>query len=184
MLLAQVDVSAAAEAQALIAEARAHARRRRRRVALAVAATFVLVAAGLLIAFTAQGGGRAAGPHPRPTGAAGPAGVVTGHLAACAGLPFGHPVTPGTVTVLRGKESWKPAGHGTYQLVLPATAVAHEYISDNYRQTFRFALPPGRYVITGRYEAERPGTVGPLTLRDVTVSAGRIIRADLPNLCE
>jgi len=178
MLLGQVDAEEAAEAQALIAEARAHARRRRRRVALAVP-----VAAGFLVARTAPGTGRAGVPHPRAARPASPTGVVTGHLAACAGLPFGHPVTPGTVTVLRGKESWKPLGHGSYQLILPATAVARAYISDNYRQTFRFVLPPGRYIITGRYRTKSPGTTGALTFRDVTVTAGRVIRADLPNSC-
>lgn len=111
-------------------------------------------------------------------------GVVVGHLDACAGLPSGRPVTPGMVTVYLGKETWKRTGRGVYHLVLPKTAVAHQYISNNYSQTFSFTLPPGRYVIVGRYKAEAPAKVGALTFSQVTIGAGQLIHANLPDLCE
>ncbi len=165
---------------ALIAEARARARRRRRRIALVIA-PLVAVLCGVLIARTFSEYIHPPMPHRYPPSLAPDrTGIVTGHLDACAGLPFGRPVTPGMVTVLRGQESWKPTGHGDFQLVLPKTAVARQYISDNYRQTFRFVLPPGRYVIVGRYKAEAGG----LTFNEVTITAGKVVRADLPDLCE
>ena len=166
---------------ALIAEARARARRRRRRIALAFA-PLVAVVCGLLIAHMVQDVRMEAKPQPTGVSIA-PLGYVTGHLRPCAGAPFGRPVTPGMVTVLRGRETWKPTGHGNYQLVLPKTAVAHQYISNNYSQTFMFTLPPGQYVLMGRYKAELPGTVGMMTFTDVTVSVGQIARVDLPDMC-
>jgi drug/metabolite transporter, DME family len=58
-------------------------------------------------------------------------------------------------------------------------AVASEHISNNYDQTFRFALPPGHYVIAGRYD--RSSGYGPFS--EVTVTAGATIRVELPNVC-
>jgi len=148
-----------------------------------VIAPLVAIVCGLIIAYMVEDVRMEA--KPQPTGASiAPLGYVTGHLEACAALPFGRPVTPGMVTVLRGTESWKPTGHGSYQLVLPKAAVAHQYISNNYSQTFSFTLPPGRYVLVGRYKAEAPAKVGPMTFTDVTVAIGAVIHADLPDLCE
>ena len=57
--------------------------------------------------------------------------------------------------------------------------MASEHISNNYNQTFRFALPPGHYVIAGRYDRSR--FYGPST--EVTVTVGATIRVNLPDVC-
>jgi hypothetical protein len=171
------------DAQALIAEARAHARRRRLKMAAALVVLAVAVTASVLIgrAITSAHAAQAS-PHPVPPAAG--TGIVTGHLAACFGitpLNWRRYSTPGIVVALRGRLSWKPDGPGTWRLVYPrGPAVASKYISDNYDQTFRFALPPGRYVLAGRYGSDSAFA----TFREVTVSAGAVIRVDLPNLCK
>jgi hypothetical protein len=173
--------------QALIAEARAHARRRRRRIALAVIVAAATAVAAVLVAHTASGGGHAAAGRQRDVPPA-PAGIVTGQLSVCMGaaLPPGHPlpVTPGTVTAVRGTVSWKHSGPGTWQMIYPkGPAMAEQYIGNNYHQTFRFTLPPGRYVLFGRYaDGQYPnGTFG--TYATVSVTAGHVVRANLPDLC-
>ena len=173
-------------AEALIAEARARARRRRRRVALVVIAAAVVAAAGVLITHSAWSTSHATRTHPHVVPLTARTGVVTGHLEACSGLPIGAgpfandapPVTPGTVTVLRGKESWKPVGPGESWLELPATVVAREYISNNYHQTFRFVLPARQYVLVGRYTHSNVSIPWPMT-----VAVGKVLRQDVPNLC-
>src|SRR5487761_1113561 len=99
--------------------------------------------------------------RPRPAAAA--TGIVTGHLAACFAIPptRGRRVTPGTVVSPKGP------------------AVASQHISDNYDQTFRFALPAGHYVLAGQYDHGS----GYYTFREVTVTAGANLRVDLPNAC-
>jgi hypothetical protein len=161
--------------QALIAEARARARRRRLRIVLAVLAAAVMALAGVLIGYAVPGTSHTAATRPVP--AAIRTGVVTGHLAACAGLPV-RVITPGTVTVLRGTVRWKLVSPGTWRLVLPTKVVASEHISNNYDQTFRFALPPGKYVLAGRYDRGNA-----LTFHEVSVPAGKVIREDLPDVC-
>ncbi len=169
--------------QALIAEARARTRRRRQKIALALTAVAaVLSAAGVLITLTVPGT-----PHNvNAIAPAGPAiwtGTVTGHLSACDGpaiLP-GHPlpVTPGTVTVVRGT-----ARNSGQSIILPGgPVVARAYISNNYRQLFRFSLPPGTYVLLGHYGQApyAPGTYGPYA--QVSVIAGKTINADIPDDC-
>ncbi len=65
-------------------------------------------------------------------------------------------------------------------MVLPkGPVVAREHISNNYDQTFRFALPPGHYVLAGAYDM---GT-GYRTFNEATVTVGKAIREDLPNEC-
>jgi hypothetical protein len=179
--------------QALIAEARARARRRRRKIALAVTAVAALLsAAGVLIAPTVL-----SKPHPVEVVSVGPGpairtGTVVGHLDACYGLPQlpGRPlpVTPGTVTAVRGTVSWKPAGPGTWREIMPnGPVLAKAHISDNYHQVFRFALPPGKYLLIGRYDGSRNDGVsypGHTTVTEVSVSAGTTLHADLPNDCK
>jgi hypothetical protein len=169
--------------QALIAEARARARRRRQKIALALtAAAAVLSAAGVLITLTVPGQ-----PHKvaaiAPAGPAIRTGTVTGHLSACGGpaiLPGQPlPVTPGTVTVVRGT-----AINTGQSIILPSgPVVARAHISNNYRQLFRFSLPPGTYVLIGRYGEPpyAPGTYGPYV--QVSVIAGKTLHADLPDDC-
>lgn len=180
------DAPAQADVQALIAEARARGRRRRRRIALGVIAG-IAAAIAVLVMADRPGPARVASarthivlPVPRT-------GVVTGHLAACMGpaRPPGQPppVTPGTVTVSRGQARWlmKPVRPGEWQLVpiVPAGRVAVEHISDNYHQAFRFVLPSGRYALVGRFDKSEAAT----GFAEVTVVAGKTVRADVPNMC-
>jgi hypothetical protein len=178
---AQAD--ARADVQALIAEARAHARRRRLKVAAVLGLLALMTAAGLLIGRAVTGTRVTAQPGPGPGGPAAGTGIVTGHLAACFGLAPRNgslPVTPGTVVVLRGTLTSVPDGPGTWRLVFPeGPAVTSEHISNNYDQTFRFTLPPGQYVLAGRYG---PGP-GFAAFRQVRVTAGAVIRVDLPSAC-
>jgi len=171
-------------AEALIAEARAHARRRRRlKVAVALAVLAAAALAAVLIGRATPGSDRAAQARPRAAAPAAATGIVTGHLPACFGIPpaNGRRVTPGTVVAVRGHITWKPTAPGTWMIVYPkGPAVASQHISDNYDQTFRFALPPGHYVLAGRYD---PGP-GYDTSREVTVTAGATLRVDLPSLCK
>jgi hypothetical protein len=84
------------------------------------------------------------------------------------------------VVVLRGRLAWTPDGPGAWRLVYPeGPGVASEHISNNYTQTFRFALPPGHYVIAGRYDGW--SGYGPST--QVTVTAGGTLRVNLPDTC-
>ena len=57
-------------------------------------------------------------------------------------------LSPGRGRRPAGKIAWKPDGQAASHVVFPnGPAVASEHISDNYDQTFRFALPPGHYVL-------------------------------------
>jgi ribose/xylose/arabinose/galactoside ABC-type transport system permease subunit len=142
---------------------------------LAVFAAAVMALAGVLIGYAVTGTSHTAAARPGP--AAIHTGAVTGHLAACTGLPV-KVITPGAVTVLRGTVTWKLVSPGTWRLVLPTEVVASEHISNNYDQMFRFALPPGKYVLVGRYDGGNA-----FTSDDVSVSAGKVIREDLPDVC-
>jgi hypothetical protein len=173
------------DAQALIAEARAHARRRRLKVAAALVMLAVMTVAGVLIGRALARPHAAAPARPRPPAAAASTGIITGHLSACFAIPPSKgrwPVTPGTVVALRGRVTEKPAGPGAWVTVFPnGPAVASEHISNNYDQTFRLALPPGKYVIAGHYDSAPARVYGPF--REVTVTAGASIRVDLPDVC-
>ena len=168
-------------AEALIAEARAHARRRRLKIAVALAVLAVAAVVAVLIGRATIGSHRVA--QARPAAPAAGTGIVTGHLAACFGIPptNGGRSTPGMVVALRGRLTWKPTAPGTWMIVYPkGPAVASQHISDNYDQTFRFALPPGHYVLAGQYDQGS----GYDTFREVTVTAGAHLRVDLPSLCK
>lgn len=90
------------------------------------------------------------------------------------------PVTPGTVTVVRGRITSKPVGPGTWRIVYPnGPVLAREHIRDNHTQTFRFALPPAQYVLEGSYDARNISTA-----RQLTVTAGKITRVSLPSICK
>jgi hypothetical protein len=179
-LAAEALAAEALAAEALIAEARAHARRRRRRVALAVVAGLVVAAAGAFVAYSALSTSPVTKTHPHTVPLAARTGVVTGHLEACNGLGVADPppVTPGTVTVLRGKETWKPIGDGTLERILPTTVVAREYISNNYSQLFRFVLPPGQYLLAGSYYHGNVTTAWP-----ISITAGKVLHQDVPDMC-
>ncbi len=180
---AQAATADALAAEALIAEARAHTRRRRLKIAVALAVVAAVAVTAVLIGRVTIGSHRAAQARPRPAAPVAGTGIVTGHLAACFGIPptNGRRITPGTVVALRGHITWKPTAPGTWMIVYPkGPAVASQHISDNYDQTFRFALPPGPYVLAGQYDHGS----GYGTFREVTVAAGASLRADLPNLCQ
>jgi hypothetical protein len=170
-------------AEALIAEARAHARRRLLKIAVALAVLAVAAVAAALIGRATIGSHRVAQARTRPAAPAAGTGIVTGHLAACFGIAptNGRHITPGTVVALRGRITWKPTAPGTWMIVYPkGPAVASQHISDNYDQTFRFALPPGHYVLAGQYDHGS----GYDTFREAKVTAGANLRVDLPNLCK
>ena len=180
---AQAVTAEALAAEALIAEARAHARRRRLKIAVALAVLVSVAVTAVLIGRVTIGSHRTAQARPRPAALAAGTGIVTGHLAACFGIrpASGRRIAPGTVVVLRGHITWKPIAPGTWMIVYPkGPAMASQHIADNYDQTFRFALPPGPYVLAGRYDHGS----GYGTFREVTVTAGANLRADLPNLCQ
>jgi hypothetical protein len=181
-LIAGAPIAESVAAEALIAEARAHARRRRLRIAVALAVLAMAAVAAVLTGRATIGAHGAAYTRPRPAAPAAGTGIVTGHLAACFGIPptNGRRITPGTVVALRGHITWKPTAPGTWMIVYPkGPAVASQHIGDNYDQTFRFALPPGHYVLAGQYDHGS----GADTFREVTVAAGANLRVDLPNLC-
>lgn len=73
---------------------------------------------------------------------------------------------------------------GTWQLIIPKGPVlATEHIQNNYHQTFRFALPPGHYVLLGRYDGVNYPAGTFRTLAEASIAAGKIVRVDLPNAC-
>ena len=151
------------------------------------AAAAVLSAAGVLITLAVPG-------KPHKAGAIAPArpairtGTVTGHLTACIG-PYvtpgrPSPVDPGTVTVVRGRASNSRqsiiSNSGQSSILPGEPAVARVHIGNNYHQLFRFSLPPGTYVLIGRYDGASPSN----DLHQVSVIAGKTLHADLPDDCQ
>jgi hypothetical protein len=113
-------------------------------------------------------------------------GAVTGYIQPCQGLPFPLHASTGarlfsaaaTVEALSGQEYLKPAGDGTYRVVLPTVVAERERVSQN--QKFRLDhLAPGRYVILAQYTG---GNVS--TSLDVAVAPGKVAEVDLPNTCK
>ena len=128
-------------------------------------------------------GGRTTGGGPgRPLPLAARTGEVTGYLDPCIGAVLPGPgSTPafaaGTVTALRGRQTWRHTADG-YQLQLPATApAAREHVAKN--QAFALDLPAGGYTLVARYDG---GSV--LNVIDVTVRAGRVVRQNFPDVCK
>ena len=182
----QVPESAAAREQALIAEAREHARRRRRRLALTVIVCATLGTAGAIAWYEITGSHQQTDARASPP-PIGPAGYVTGHLAACSGLlpqpGKPAPVTLGTVTVVRGTVTWKQTSPGTWQIRYPTgPIVAAERIENNYQQAFGFRLAPGHYALLGRYGDGYPGV--PATSANIQVTVGKVTHVDLGNACK
>jgi hypothetical protein len=167
-----------ADAQVLIAAVRADARRRRWNKRLG-ALIVVAAVAGCFAAMVALSGSNPAPPGhlspPAPLTAR--AGEVTGYIDPCEGLPIqGLPYAAGTVTALRGQQTWKPDGPGTSRLQLPATVAARQHVGAN--QAFSFDLAPGQYVLVARYQ-----TGNAMSFLAVSVAAGQVLHRDLPNLC-
>ena len=172
-------------AEALITEARAHARRRRLKIAVTVIVLAVIAAAAALIGRAAIGSRGTARTHPRQVIHAAATGFVTGHLAACFGIPPKDPaqaITPGTVVAFRGRVTYRQVAPGSWRAEFPkGPVVAGQHISNNQDQAFRLALPPGHYVIAGHYDENPAGVYAPFT--EVTVTTGATVRVDLPNPC-
>ena len=167
-----------AETQLLIEQARAHARRRRRKTALAVIIIAAALGGGLAGAGAWPGSGPAARGGPsRPAPLAARTGGVTGYIDPCEGIDTGLPYAAATVTALRGRETWEPAGDGTRRLQLPATVAARQHVGQN--RKFYFDLAPGRYVLAARYDRGNA-----MTFLDVSVVAGRVLDRNLPDLCK
>ena len=169
----------------LIEEARAHARRRRRRTLLAVIIIAAAIGGGLAGADALSGKRTTSYSAPSQTDSlTAHTGAVTGYIQPCEGLPIRLPYAAGTVTAaLRGRETWKLVGsesnrtYQTYRLVLPTTVTAWQHVREN--QKFSFNLPPGRYVLVGRYDNS-----GTTTYLDVTIATGKVLHRDLPNTCK
>ena len=169
-----------AAAEALIAEARARARRRRWRTATAAVIAAAAVGGGLVVTGVFDGGRTTGGGPARPLPLAARTGEVTGYLDPCIGavLPRDTPAfAAGTVTALRGRQTWQRTADG-YQLRLPATApAAREHVAKN--QAFALNLAAGGYTLVARYDG---GSV--VNVIDVTVRAGRVVRQNFPDICK
>jgi hypothetical protein len=172
-----------AEARELTAEARAHVRRRRQKTALAVALIVAAAAGGGFAWAGALSGGKPAdqgSPSPSPSQPApltAHTGGVTGYIDPCEGVGTGLPYAAGTVMALRGRETWKPDGHGTDRLQFPAAVAARQHVGESHK--FDFDLAPGQYVLVARYDHGNG-----MTFLDVSVAAGRVLDRDLPDLCK
>jgi hypothetical protein len=113
-------------------------------------------------------------------------GTVTGYIQPCSGLGFPARTSTGAplfsaaavVEALLGHEYLKPAGDGTYRVVLPTVVAARERVSQN--QQFRLDdLAPGQYLILAQYAG---GNVS--TSLEVSVVPGQVAHIDLPNTCK
>ncbi|HZU13931.1 MAG TPA: hypothetical protein VFB58_13905 [Chloroflexota bacterium] len=108
-----------------------------------------------------------------------PKGTVVGGIEPCEGPPIRHGprYAAGTVTVLAGRASWIHRRHQGRRWTFPHRVVATTRVRRN--QTYRFILPPGHYVLQGRYSP--PGNIEPFT--QVTVKAGHTVHANIPDIC-
>jgi hypothetical protein len=84
---------------------------------------------------------------PTPIPAPHDKGVVIGGIIPCQAIIMrgGPQYAPGTVTVLKGKVSWRSTGPGTSVVVFPTTVVAQASVTTN--GTYLFTLDPGDYVL-------------------------------------
>jgi hypothetical protein len=182
--VAPLEAVPPAAAEALIAEARERSRRpRRRRTATAAMIVAAAVGGGLVVTGVLDGGRTTGGGPGRPLPLAARTGEVTGYLDPCIGMVLpGRQDTPafaaGTVTALRGRQTWRRTGDGYYQLQLPATApTARQHVAKN--QAFALNLPPGGYTLVARYDNGNG-----LNVITVTVRAGQVIRQNFPDICK
>ena len=146
----------------------------------------VIVAAaiggGLVVTGVFDGGRTTGGGPGRLLPLVARTGEVTGYLDPCIGAVLPGPRnTPafaaGTVTALRGRQTWEHTADG-YQLRLPATApAAREHVAKN--QAFALHLPAGGYTLVARYDG---GNV--LNVINVTVRAGQVVRQNFPDICK
>jgi hypothetical protein len=150
---------------------------------MAAVVVAVAIGGGLVVTGVFNGGRTTGGGPGRPLPLAARTGEVTGYLDPCIGavLP-GRRNTPafaaGTVTALRGLETWKRSANGYQQLRLPATApAAREHVAEN--QAFALNLPAAQYTLVARYD----GGNG-VNFINVTVRAGHVVRQNFPDICK
>jgi hypothetical protein len=159
----------------VIEQARAYARRRRQKAGLAALIVAAAIGGGLAGAGAWSGSGTQ--PPSRPAPLTVHTGGITGYIDPCEGINVGLPYAAGTVTALRGRETWKPDGPGTWRLQLPATVVARQRVAENHQ--YYFDLGPGQYVLAARYDRGNA-----MSFLDVSIAAGRVLHRDLPNQCK
>jgi hypothetical protein len=108
-----------------------------------------------------------------------PIGTLVGHIDTCAGMigPGVPPYTGGTVVVLRGVVH-APKANRNGRPTLPTDAVGRQTVASG--GEFRFALPPGPYVL------DLPHYIGSNfgTYWSVVVRAGTTVRSDIPSACK
>jgi uncharacterized membrane protein len=93
-------------------------------------------------------------------------------------LPPGTPqYAAGVVEVLKGQLAWRTTAPGTQQVVFPASVVAEQRVATN--GLYRFVLSPGSYVLRAHYA--RPVNFTPF--KEVVLTNGATVRADIPNMC-
>jgi hypothetical protein len=116
---------------------------------------------------------------PTPIPAPHDKGVVIGGIIPCQAIIMrgGPQYAPGTVTVLKGKVSWRSTGPGTSVVVFPTTVVAQASVTTN--GTYLFTLDPGDYVLQAHFAP--PANVTPFT--EITVNHGVGVHVDIPNMC-
>lgn len=105
--------------------------------------------------------------------------TITGGVLPCYGVPIanGPRYVAATITVFQGRVSWQDAGPSTRRDVLPTTVVAQQVVAEN--ATYRFTLPPGDYVLQGRFlSLDLAPSIG------TTGQAGQVLHVDIPNSCK
>jgi len=128
-----------------------------------------------LMLWSPRAGTWAAGAPPTPDDKA----VVVGGIAPCEGIPVhgGPRYAAGTVTVLKGRVTWKRIDGQSRRPVFPTHVVADARVATN--GMYRFILAPGHYVLRARYQ--QPANVHPYV--QVALKPGRVVHVDIPNIC-
>lgn len=146
------------------------------RLTLAVALTVVAVSCQQSVATA-----KPAAPVPSPAPSVVPAGygVVLGGIDPCVGPPTRTPpgYAWGTVVVFQGSVTPAQTGAGVQQPVLPTQQVTSVAVAEG--GEYRFALPPGPYVLVAHYEQWQSGW----PWASVSVVAGQTTRQDIPTSC-
>jgi len=108
-------------------------------------------------------------------------GAVTGGIDACFGVPPKKKpgFVAGTVVVFGGSVTQVPVPGGDKYL-LPSDMVMTRSVEAH--QTYRFFLPPGKYVLVGHYAGSMIGGLQPWIA--ATVVAGKNLVQNIPNECK
>jgi len=108
-------------------------------------------------------------------------GAVTGGIDACFGVPPKKKpgFVAGTVVVFGGSVTQVPVPGGDKYL-LPSDMVMTRSVEAH--QTYRFFLPPGKYVLVGHYAGSKIGDLQPWV--GATVLAGKNLVQNISNECK